>query len=365
MKIDLSSINIEDGGFMVHQHFIGGNEVFLVQPQFIGTKWSLDTMHFRSSVWDAEGNLISASYPKFFNLGEHPELTPVPTSLKGTSLMQKLDGSTLILSRWKGHTIARTRGTIDATKLDNGYEVEYLLSKYPKVKELLESADTLGFSLIFEWTSPENVIVINYGDEPDMVLTGMIYHDSYRLASQAVLDSLAIELDVKRPQSYSFDSMEQMQEAVKLFKGVEGLCLYYNDGQNILKCKGEWYLRAHRFKSDVASVEKIVDLWFGMDCPDYQSFIEFITNTYDYEIAQQCRGNVSNICDAWKEVKVIVASMQEKANSLSGMSRKEAAGVILQAYSTTNRASMVFALLDGKLLTTDQHKRLLYQCLKK
>jgi hypothetical protein len=213
--------------------------------------------------------------------------------------------------------------------------------------------------------SPSNVIVINYGDEPDMVLTGMVYHDSYRLASQAALDCLAVELDVKRPQSYSFDSMEEMQEAVSKFKGVEGLCLYYNDGQNILKCKGEWYLRAHRFKSDVASVEKIVDLWFGMDCPDYQSFIEFITNTYDYEIAQQCRGNVSNICDAWKEVKVIIASMQEKANSLSGMSRKEAAGVILQAYSTTNRASMAFALLDGKSLTTDQYKKLLYQCLKK
>jgi hypothetical protein len=361
MKIDLSKIPEH---FLVHQHFIGNEQVFLVQPQHIGVSWTKDTMIFRSSVWSASGELVSASFPKFFNLGEHPELTPVPNSLKATSLLQKLDGSTLILSRYKGVTIKRTRGTVDVTKQDNGYEVDYLLEKYPKVKEILESADTLSYSLIFEWTTPTNPIVINYGDEPDMVLIGIIFHDTYRLATQAYLDIEAIALGVKRPQRYSFDTVEQMQASVAEFKGVEGLCLYFNNDQNILKCKGEWYPRAHRFKSDVASVEKIVDLWFGMDCLDYQSFIEFITNTYDYEIAQQCRGNVSNICDAWKEVKVIVASMQEKANSLSGMSRKEAAGVILQAYSTTNRASMVFALLDGKSLTTDQYKKLLFQCLK-
>ena len=363
MKIDLSTIDTEN--FMVHQHFVGGNECFLVQPVHIGAKWTKDTMHFRSSVWDASGNLVSASYPKFFNLGEHPELTPVPTSLRGTHLMQKLDGSTLILSRWKGNTIARTRGTVDATKQDNGYEIEYLLAKYPKVKALLEQTEeSLPFSLIFEWVSPSNVIVINYGDEPDMVLTGMVYHDSYRLASQAALDCLAVELDVKRPQSYSFDSMEEMQEAVSKFKGVEGLCLYYNDGQNILKVKGNWYLSLHRMKSEVSSLEKVLDVWFDQGQPSYTEFYSFLMNTFDYEIAEQAKGHVSKICDSWKEVEKILAGFKSFAEKVKPLTRKDAAVAIIQAYGQTNRASFVFQLLDGKVLNDDALKKLMFQVLK-
>jgi hypothetical protein len=255
---------------------------------------------------------------------------------------------------------------VDATKQDNGYEVEYLLNKYPKLKEFLENGpETKAFSMIFEWLTPTNVIVINYGDEPDMVLTGIVLHDTYRLATQAYLDIEAICLEVNRPQSYSFDSMEQMQEAVSRFKGVEGLCLYYNEGQNILKCKGDWYLNAHRFKSDIASLEKIVDLWFSMDRPSYQSFIEFITNTYDFELAQQCRGNVSRICESWKEVLEIENAMKQKVETLRGMSRKDQATIVLQAYGQTNRASFVFQLLDSKQWNNDAYKKLLYQCLKK
>ena len=137
MKIDLEKIDLEN--FMVHPHFIGDHEVVLVQPVHIGARWRKDTMIFRSSVWDMEGNPVSLSFKKFFNYGEQPALAPIPPSLHGAELLEKLDGSTLLFSRYKGHTVIRTRGTVDARKQENGYEIDYLIQKYPKFMAYLES----------------------------------------------------------------------------------------------------------------------------------------------------------------------------------------------------------------------------------
>jgi hypothetical protein len=38
---------------------------------------------------------------------------------------------------------------------------------------------------------------------------------------------------------------------------------------------------------------------------------------------------------------------------------------VIESYSTTNRSSMIFKLLDGKNLDQNDMKKLLYQCLKK
>ncbi len=363
MKIDLSQIDREQ--FMVHEHELAGETVYLVQPVHIGAKFTKDNLIFRSSVWDKHGNLISASFPKFFNLGEHPELTPVPTSLKDTQLRQKLDGSTLIFSRWNGHTIVRTRGTVDARTQDNGAEIDVLLAKYPNVKNLLESYHTYGASLLFEWLSPKNVIVIR-PEELDMLLIGMIYHDDYRLVAQDVLDGVAQTLGVKRPKSFSFDSVEQMQQEVSAFKGVEGLCMYYNNGQNILKVKGDWYLRLHRMKSEVSSLEKVMDVWIAQGKPSYTDFYNFLVNTFDYEIAEQARGHVSRICDAYKEVEDILHAMRNFLTPfmVSDASRKDVALAIQQAYGTTSRASFAFRIYDRKPLVPDDIKRLLFQVLK-
>jgi hypothetical protein len=42
--------------------------------------------------------------------------------------VEKLDGSTLIVSKYNGQYILRTRGTVDASKLANGFELELFKS---------------------------------------------------------------------------------------------------------------------------------------------------------------------------------------------------------------------------------------------
>lgn len=361
MKIDLAQIDREN--FLVQERMLNGETVFLVNPNHIGAKWARNTLHFRSSVWNANGELISASFKKFFNLGEQPDLAPVPTSLRGHCLIEKLDGSTLIVSHCKGQQIVRTRGTVDATALDNGYEIDILRARYPMAFDnaMLRKE---GCSFIYEWVSPVNRIVIDYGSAPDLFLIGVIYHHEYVLESQDELDNIAAVIGVKRPEKFFFDSLDDMSTAVKALQGKEGLCVYTPDGQNIRKVKGDWYLALHRFKEN-ANIETVLDLFVEYGYPSYSEFETKLTTQFDYECFAMVRGFASQVSDAWKEVRAIKESMVRFVEPLTKLPRKEAAQKIIAAYGTTNRASFCFQLLDGKSLDTDANKKLMWQCLKK
>lgn len=363
MQINL--LDIDHDNFMVHPHEIAGEICYLVQPKAISAKWTHSTKIFRSSVWNAAGEPVSLSFPKFVNWGESPDVFPVPTSLKTCSLMEKLDGSTLIISYYKGTLITRTRGTVDASKIDNGYEIEYFKSEYPKAfaKETFEKFGEV--SLLMEWVSPVNRIVIDYGAEPDIYLTGIVNHSDYSLFDQNQLDIVAPLIGVKRPKRYAFDSIKDMLTAVDAFNGVEGICLYSKGDQEIHKVKSAEYLAAHRMKSEVGSLDKVIDMWFTLKKPTYSEFENYFRTKFDFEIFSMCRGHVSLICEAWKEVLEIKAYMKQYADNLKHLSRKDAAQKILQAYGVTNRASFVFSYLDGKELSEEQDKKILYQVLKK
>ena len=370
MKIDLQSI--DRNSFMVHQHFVGEHECFLVQPIHIGATWTKDNLIFRSSLWDKEGNPVSLSFKKFFNIDEKLDLFPTPKSLNGARLMEKLDGSTLIFSKYKGHLVVRTRGTVDVRNQPNGHEIEYLLNKYSKFKAHLDSAQDTH-SYIFEWTTPSNRIVLDYGSEPDMALIGMIYHDTYDLVSQTALNILAEGMDLRRPNTYSYNSLDDMKKAVTDMRDKEGICMYYNNEQDILKIKSAHYLFLHRAKSEISSIDKVIDVyidWFmdrhtlSHEPTGYPEFFEYLKEKFDYEIATMAIGHASRICDAMKEVHEIMKALFDYGIVRINIPRKIAAQQILQAYGSTGRAAIVFKVLDRKVIGADEYKKILYQVLK-
>lgn len=369
MKIDLQSIDPEN--FMVHQHYVGEHECFLVQPVHIGAKWNKSNLIYRSSLWDKEGIPVSLSFKKFFNWEEQPDIYSVPKSLEDAKLMEKLDGSTLIFSRYKGNTVIRTRGTTNARLQENGYEIDFLIEKYNKFYQFLESNDTTPASYVFEWLSPTNRIVINYGDEPDMVLTAVIFHSDYTLMKQEGLDTVASQLQLRRPKLYSYNSVEEMKQGVEALRDQEGLCVYYGDEQHIRKVKSAHYLYLHRAKSEISSIEKVIDVYIDLFmstsypvAPSYPVFFQYLTDKFDFEIATMAQGHASRICDAMKEVNKIMAALFNCATECKGMPRKDAAAKILQAYGSTGRSSIIFKLLDNKVVGADDWKKILYQVLK-
>jgi hypothetical protein len=364
MKIDLTVVDRSQ--FMVHENIVGGEVVNLIQPMPAQPPWTQETKIFRSSVWDSQGELVSAGFPKFTNWGERPEVFPVPETLKGAIITEKLDGSLLIVSKYKGNFILRTRGTVDATQLKNGHELEIfkqtILPNFP-----FQSADTWDVSYLFEWTSPNQKIVLNYGDTPEWTLVGAISHKHYTLFEQSVLDALARNKGWKRPTTYTFANIPELLAMVEEWKGKEGVVVYSNDGQSLHKIKGAWYLALHHMKSELASFDKVIDVWFNLGRPSYTDFYNRVATQFDHELAQQIIGDMSRICDGWKEVLKIVTGLKNfVVNKLKLLpTRRDQANLTLSAYGQTNRASFVFKLLDGKILDDSDLKKLLYQVLKR
>jgi hypothetical protein len=219
-------------------------------------------------------------------------------------------------------------------------------------------------SLLFEWVTPNNRIVLNYGEQADIYLIGVIYHNDYALMTQDCLDLLAKSIGVKRPKRFSANTLDELLLAIAKSKDIEGVCLYTNNDQTIHKIKSEFYLAAHKFKSEIGSIEKMLDYYFSIGRPSYGDFKKQVESTFDFEIFSLCQGDVSRICEAAKEVDEIINAMKEKVASVKTLSRKDAAQTIIQAYGNTNRTSMAFTLLDGKELSEEQRKKLFWQKLK-
>jgi len=366
MKIDIQKIDLTQ--FMVHEHSLNGEIVYLIQPQHIGTKWTQDNKHMRSVVVNYAGEVISAGFPKFTNWGENPDHFPVPNSLKHCTVVEKLDGSLLIVSKYNGQYILRTRGTVDASIMANGHELEIFKNVIlKKLDELpVDVTGSWNYSMLFEWVSPINKIVLNYGDEPDWYLVGVVNHINYSLQMQDTLNEFARVADLKRPATYTFSSVQDLLKDVDQWRGKEGVVVYSKNDQMLHKVKGAWYLALHHMKSELSNIEKVIDVWLEQGMPDYQTFYSYIFTTFDYELAEQCRGMISRICDAKKEVDMIVSGMNEFVNNrLKTLpTRKLQAEQVISAYGITNRASFLFKLLDGKSLGKEEYKKLLFQVLK-
>lgn len=369
MKINLQEINQEH--FTITENIIGGDHCFLVVPKKSYHEWTKYTLMYRSSIWNETGEPVSLGFKKFFNWGERDELTYTPFSMKangGVRLPEKIDGSTLILSKYKGQLIHRTRGTFDACNMPNGYEIEILKQKYPDAFKMFEKFETFPYSYIYEWLSPVNQIVIKH-PEPDMVLLAVINHDDYSMLTQTEVDSISKVLGVKRPKSHSYDNIKPMLEDIAKMRDVEGLCVYCNHDQDIRKVKTQWYLDMHyALTTEFSSFEKMVEFYFSNGMPaTYQEFFDVVTTYQDFEVANTVRGDISRITDAMKEVRIIHEAYKKFAAELQSqrLQRKEMVEKVFAAYGNTNRAGMIFSLYDGKPLSSESWKKLFYQVIKK
>jgi len=153
----------------------------------------------------------------------------------------------------------------------------------------------------------------------------------------------------------------------------EGICMYYNNEQDILKIKSAHYLFLHRAKSEISSIDKVIDVyidWFmdrhtlSHEPTGYPEFFEYLKEKFDYEIATMAIGHASRICDAMKEVHEIMKALFDYGIVRINIPRKIAAQQILQAYGSTGRAAIVFKVLDRKVIGADEYKKILYQVLK-
>jgi hypothetical protein len=295
-------------------------------------------------VWDESGKLVSAGFPKFGNLGENTDVFGAPNSIEGCSVIEKIDGSCLIVSRWNNATIIRTRGTINARQMPNGNEINILVEKYSDFFNDLSQNKESDSSYLFEWVSPANQIVLKHS-ETKFFYIGKVRHDDYYLYNQKYLDNEAEHWGFERPRVFNhFDSIPYLIEQVKKFEDKEGVCIYLDN--KIYKVKAEKYLKLHYFKSNL-SYKSFVEMYLLHGKPTRQGMLDRIERDFDFECRQMAEESPEFIKFYEKEVRVREEIEKAKifVEPLKLMDRKSAALKI----SKEPNPSFLFSVLDGQI----------------
>lgn len=350
---------LEQKGFNIVHGMISNIPIHLINGSSFDIEWALDNIKYRSSIWTDNNEPVSLGLKKFTNWGERSDIFPLPTTLQNTTIIEKVDGSCIIISKYCGELIIRTRGTIDATIKDNGQELLWLKDKYPNVfnNTLLNSEKV---SIICEWTTPSNKIIIDYGKQPDFKLLNVIWHKDYRYFTQKEVDECARLWNIPRPQKYQFKDTDQMFETVQHWINQEGICIYYNNDQHILKLKSFDYLRKHAFKSN-ATFKNIMELYFQWNQPNRDTMIERIQKEYDYECYLMVQSLIETLYLTCDKVNHIIDNIKRQVIPLRFVSRKDAAINIIGQFKQNGTSNIAFNILDGKDITVNEIKKLILQ----
>jgi hypothetical protein len=340
---------------------IAGDECVLVTPKDMGVEWNEQNKYFRSSIWrKSDLKPVSLGFRKFMNYGEKPSFEPIAEELTFRAI-QKIDGSCLIVSNYKDELIVRTRGTVDASKLENGFEIELLKKKYPKAfnNEWLECG---LYTLLFEWTTPTNRIVLSETTEPTLWLIGMISHSDYSYLPQHNLDIYAKEMEVERPKSFGIrlsDNIENFRKSIEPLKDIEGVVIYDepagdNTNQILKKIKTLRYLELHKVFTGVKTVDHLFELFVEYGEPKREKFEEHLATNFDWELVTALKPLMDDLYQKTKFIadKVFWIVMYLQNPDFIELDRKGKAQKILEYFPDCS--GIAFSVLDGKPL--DPHK---------
>lgn len=330
--------------FNIKDVVVCGEECVLVTPKEMGVVWTEENKFFRSSIWRKSDLFpISLGWKKFTNLGEQPEFESID-NFEDLEFVRKLDGSLAILSYWNNQLIFRTRGTTDVSVLNNGSEIEFLKQKYPKVFALKDPTH----SVLFEWTTPSNRIVLKESEEPTLWLIGVVRHSDYSYFEQRELDALAKELGVSRPERYPMN-LEGMKTFLETNQSIEGVVVYANKGQYLKKIKTARYIYLHRVFTGIKNLKNLIDIWSEFGYPEIEEFKTKLTDTYDYELVLSLDHLLKELSDKWEATKSKVKQIEKFVNNnyFRSLTRKEQARLILDS-EHKKFSKLMFRLLDGK-----------------
>lgn len=342
--------------FNIKECVIAGDECILVTPKDMGVEWTEENKIFRSSIWRKEDMYpVSLGYRKFMNYGEKPDFEPL--DFKKITAVRKIDGSCLIVSKYKGQLIIRTRGTVDATKLENGHEIAHLIIKYPKAFDN-EQLNKENVSLLFEWTTPSNRIVLNESEDPTLWLTGAVVHTlepdkkelSYKYLDQRILDNMAKILKVERPEKYEMkleEDIDSFKKRIESYGKIEGVVIYDPKNQQILKkIKTERYIRLHRVFTGIKNLNHVIQMWTEFGCTYRENFEHLITTNYDWELAQSMRSLIDELYEKWEDIQSKIKEIHIFLVQNKELCRKEKAKLIIDKFG--NWSSIAFEILDNK-----------------
>lgn len=276
--------------------------------------------------------ILCRPFDRFYNLTED---STKDFDITKAICWKKLDGSMLNgyhdTTSWQLSTRSTAFGEA-LTHMENSFKSCFEKCVGKTVAEFFEPL-CRDYTYTFEYTSPENRVVTRYS-EPAVYLLNARHKVSGLDVSVEELKALAKKLGVKLPDSYTFNSFDEIKEVLKSLPALdEGYVCYIPDIQWRLKVKNPSYLAVAHLRYDgVLSTKRVVYLVIMQEHEEYLSYFE-----EDLPLFQP-------YIDAFNYMKSFVYDLFEKTKHIED--RKE------YAYAVKGPGQhILFRLKDGDTLT--------------
>jgi RNA ligase len=213
----------------------------------------------RGLKFDPDGRLIARPFHKFFNLGEKRPVQEEPWDASH-AVLDKLDGSMIHPAIVGGEMVFMTRMGISAQS-----RAAWAVAG-PEIKALCADMIATGFTPIFEFTSPENRVVLAY-DVPQLTLLAIRHMRSGAYMPHAELEAVASRHSVPIVAQFgSVANVNRFWTDARALEGVEGYVIAFEDGHR-LKIKADAYVLRHKALAGLAH-EKNLLAWVAKGALD-------------------------------------------------------------------------------------------------
>jgi RNA ligase len=215
-----------------------------------------ELMECRGIKFCPEGLILARPFRKFFNYGERGADLPVH---RPHTITEKLDGSMV-------HPVLLDRRMFFMTRkghTDVAMKAERHVLSTPGIdyQGFCHSAIRNGWTPIFEYTGPNNRIVLRYEKEA-LTLIAMRRIIAGEMATREELRNFVNGFNVPLVKTKTFQLKGQIDEFIthtRALTDAEGYVIYFDDGY-MVKIKAEDYVLKHRALDDLGSKKKVVAL---------------------------------------------------------------------------------------------------------
>lgn len=300
----------------------------------------------RGITFDKEtGNIIGRPLHKFFNLGEREDTLKNNVNFSDIfSIWDKIDGTMISLHRVNGNLAVKTKKSFLSNEAKRATQ---FLSK-PENQNILKFCNELvdEFTPVFEFTDPENTIVISH-KKMDVVLLHVrhIKTGSYIPYNDPDLTALVEKYNVKRLSPLNLKQTEKgtldidsVLEDLKVIEGIEGYVMQFNDGR-MIKIKSDWYNAQHRAEAGLRERD-VVKMFLDGTLDDVKGALK--TDGYDITKLESIESNVL------AELNKMETYIKEKVELLKGLDMKSAALKINNEMPNNPLNGFVLISLRGK-----------------
>jgi hypothetical protein len=272
------------------EKIIDGDLTF-IRPKFNLWGWEDKERFLRSIIINKEGYIVSCSWPKFGNYGEFNNDTELLNEILKNNgdvrFSHKEDGSLCIRSVINDKVVLRTRGTLYGGEVEEGKsfgERFYEVARY-KYPIILNNKWMTDRSMLFEFVSPDNTIIVKY-NEPDLIFLGFVMHKDLTLGRWMELEYISRIYNLNLVKLHNLP-----RDPIKLLDNIrswdeEGVVVRFSSDQVMVKLKSAHYLAQHRLKFSInyKFVVEFIELT-GIKS-EWELVDELKSCHYDWEIIQ-------------------------------------------------------------------------------